>query len=125
MTKLHEEWREEAQALKALADLGDNRSWYEGKALGLLDCADELEAALAEQGWRRVADDPPPKDRAILIWQPTERWPGAPRNDDPRYAIGYWRGFDDLGEQSWGNRNSVEVSFTHWMPLPPAPGDAL
>lgn len=83
-----------------------------------------------------------PKDGTpILIWDPTQLWAGDPREshmpfgalkpgecsyrhndprlqfyDDRRYAIGYWRPWG-----GWGNRNSVDVSPTHWMPLPSPP----
>lgn len=36
--------------------------------------------------------------------------------DNKRFAIGYWRPWG-----GWGNRNSHEVSPTHWMPLPAPP----
>lgn len=59
-----------------------------------------------------------PKDgRSILIFEPTKQ--RSVGDDDLRYAIGYWRTWNEQG--GWGNRNNAVVSPTHWMPLPPAP----
>jgi hypothetical protein len=83
-----------------------------------------------------------PKDGTpILIWQPDARLgfgpvshymppdalgegefsfnnndPRLQHYDDARWAIGYWRPWG-----GWGNRNSAEVTPTHWQPLPEPP----
>lgn len=74
--------------------------------------------------WRKISTAP--RDGTpILIWQPDRNY--GQRYDDARYAIGYWRVDDDETPRggSWGNRNSSEVSPTHWMPLPNPPNGSV
>jgi hypothetical protein len=74
-----------------------------------------------ERDWQPI--ESAPKDgRPILIWQPDED--AAPHDglcDDRRYAIGYRRPAEWPKRSEYGNRNSSEVTPTHWMPLPEPP----
>lgn len=70
--------------------------------------------------WRKI-ETAPRDGTPILIWDPTKSDRGRPY-DDSRYAIGYWRTDQPDGwKWMWGNRNSSEVSPTHWQPLPNPP----
>jgi hypothetical protein len=74
--------------------------------------------------WQDIATAP--KDgSAILIFQSQKpsfaTAMDGQKFDDPRYAIGYWRVWEDGAKWMWGNRNCGEVSPTHWMPLPSPP----
>ena len=108
MTKLHElaaRWREQSETAEP----------YEDSALSF--CADELEAALAESGWREM--DSAPKDGTlVLCWRkghgPFEaQWlvDGTEGDDD------YFAGWVD----PWADD---EVVPTHWRPRIDLPGDA-
>ena len=77
-------------------------------AMGIADQRDtlatrvaELEAASDAQGWRPVTEKPAAPGR-YLVWCPSP-WPG--------YEIAPY-------DRGWGY---IDLRFTHWQPLPPAP----
>lgn len=122
MTKLQDlvtRWRRHAKEISA-DPIGD-----EGFAVAREMCADELEAALAEQGWRSM--DSAPKSTVddhgrvrgvfLLGFCPDE-------SVDPASCLSviWWEPLTDGGV--WYGQEAMTVRPTHWMPLPPPPPES-
>lgn len=71
-------------------------------------------------GWRSITDDPPPKDRWLLLY-------GKPddTNQLSFHKPGVHAGYYDPVDRGWCiSASTWEGPFitpTHWMPLPPPP----
>lgn len=69
--------------------------------------------------WRSIADDPPPKDEAILVYL-TDAAPGW----EIEIAISYSDDLDgDWYKATVDGGFPIDVEITHWQPLPPPPED--
>lgn len=65
--------------------------------------------------WRSIKDDPPPKDRCILLICMS---PSAPKHRKRFMAVDMW---DEQYDGGFGSFNSQMWPATHWMPLPEPP----
>lgn len=74
-----------------------------------------LEAKLAEREWRPIETAPRGYGNPVLLARAV-----SPTASHQR--IGYWDAAEDYGRGRWTGWNQPKPP-THWMPLPPAPGD--
>lgn len=112
---------------KDLAELRATADWLDTLGVHVAadrirSCADELAAALAEQGWRSM--DSAPKSTLdehgrvrgvfLLGFCPDEAV-------DPASCLSviWWEPLTDGGV--WYGQEAMTVRPTHWMPLPPPP----
>jgi hypothetical protein len=121
VTKLHEL----AERLRSMGVDPDCQKEMPHICRWLVDCADELAAALAEQGWRSM--DSAPKSTLdehgrvrgvfLLGFCPDEAV-------DPASCLSviWWEPLTDGGV--WYGQEAMTVRPTHWMPLPPPPPES-
>lgn len=113
-----EELRREYEEARATYDHNGNHWSFPVDPKEMAALLSLAHSAASGSEWRPI--ESAPKDgTAILIWQPYKAYVGVGQGfDDWRYGIGYWR---TDGSESWGNRNSAEVTPLYWQPLPPPP----
>lgn len=71
---------------------------------------DEYEAQLAQYRWRRVEEERPMEGLRVLAY---------PADDIAVVTLRY----DTEGREYWEDDYMTQMWPTHWMPLPPAPGE--
>lgn len=86
--------------------------------------------------WRPI-DSAPRNGSAILLYTPAKAWPGRQSDMEkvPGIQPGYWRieygrgwwqtDLWDWDAGEWGGPLPIELSPTHWAPIPELPPSAL
>jgi len=73
---------------------------------GFKEHIEELEAELARYQWRSIKDELPSEDEEYFVWMDQNQ-----------------RGRDWWYENNWECADICPEKITHWMPIPPLPGE--